>query len=194
MSYTFAIHDVLSAVVRSVLERYQHYEWTVQGFGMLRTYLDKGGEFRLHIWHNSFKVPGVSTIHDHPWDFESKVVAGRVTNVRYTEVDLPGARYSCQKIKCGAGGGLEGEPFSTLLVKMHEEVYLPGNVYNQLAKEIHESIPEDGTVTIIKRQFGPDTEHARVFWSPSDVWVSAEPRLAASWEVEEFVQEALKRF
>lgn len=56
-------------------------DWSTQGLGMLRLYLSR--EVRLHVWHSAFRVPSVSDIHDHPWDFRSDIVCGSVRNVRY---------------------------------------------------------------------------------------------------------------
>lgn len=61
-------------LVKAVLEHAQVYTWQLQGLGMLRLYLNKAT--RLHVWHSGFSVPGASTIHTHPWDFKSEVVAG----------------------------------------------------------------------------------------------------------------------
>ena len=56
-------------IVKQVMENPFNYEWELQGFGMLRTYIDK--DTRLQIWLKDFIVPGVTDIHTHPWDFES---------------------------------------------------------------------------------------------------------------------------
>jgi hypothetical protein len=67
------------------------------------------------------------------------------------------------------------------------EHFGPGDVYQQMASEIHESQPEDGTVTIMERPKGPDfTEHAFVYWDIDRGpigWVSAEPRRATHEQV-----------
>ena len=60
--------------------------WTVQGFGFLRTYFGPPNApkmYRLNLWDHHFTVPNVSTIHDHPWDFTSVIVAGEFANQRY---------------------------------------------------------------------------------------------------------------
>ena len=80
--------DVLRATVRDVLEHPYPREWTVQGFGMLRTYLDPDKRFRLNVWHSKLAIPNVSIVHDHPWHFTSWVMGGNFTNVRYTKGTL----------------------------------------------------------------------------------------------------------
>src|SRR5258708_2352757 len=75
-----------AAAVRSILE-YPNggREWSVQGFGMLRTYLDEQHTYRLNIWTDELASPGVSLIHDHPWHFHSWILAGKLTNEIFKE-------------------------------------------------------------------------------------------------------------
>jgi hypothetical protein len=91
--------------------RDERREWTAQGFGFLRTYFgppDQPKRFRLNLWDARFTVPNVSTIHDHPWDFKSLIVAGDFGNKRYvmrptSSQDNPTHAYGI--IKTGVGGG-----------------------------------------------------------------------------------------
>lgn len=46
-------------------------------------------------------------------------------------------------------------------------------------------------MTLVRREFLPDTEHAHVFFKESDGWVSAEPRAATTDEVTAFVERAM---
>ena len=189
------------------LEGAHRLEWSTQGLGMLRTYLSK--EVRLHIWHSRFRVPHVSSIHDHPWDFESEVLCGRIRNTRYGIVHMtdhgavlrdgagqslgavanPGApNFTMQTIRCGTGGGIEracelGEPGPCHLSMLSNAEYSPGDSYHQNAPDIHDTSAEDGTVTIVTRTFRADSEHARVFFPTGTDWVSAEPRAATPEEV-----------
>lgn len=182
-----------SSLIRTILNNPHDFDdWTLQGFGMLRLYLTKA--IRLHLWHSEFAVADVSLLHDHPWDFESYIVSGRLVNYRYAEVLHNGSPWQYSKIKCGAGGGMRSDPERVLLVESSPEILVGGNIYNQRSDEIHKSIPDDGTVTLIEREFKPDTEHARVFWPVGQDWVSAEPRPAAAWEINSFCQAALKKF
>lgn len=183
---------IINAAVRSILENPLTREWSLQGFGMLRTYLDK--EVRLHIWDSRYKVDEVSEIHTHPWHFDSLVVAGQVQNLRYWRV--PSYRHDSmlfnkQLIKCGVGGCMVGSPTVEALAIASREVFIAGETYRQSAKEIHQSLPEDGTVTIVRRQFLDDEDHAYVFFPHSEKWVSAEPREATAEEVSNICQNAL---
>lgn len=200
-------------LVRHLLHEFDRHQWSIQGFGMLRLYLSK--EVRLHIWHSAFKVPNVSEIHDHPWDFESEVVCGELTNQLYVVLkDGPGnlmveedrttiggyERNPCThhvtKIRCGPGGGVcesEGPPEPRLLLGYCPHTYLAGESYAERAVQVHETKAVDGTVTIVRRTFKADTEHARVFFPLGTEWVSAEPRPALPGEVAEFAMAALDR-
>lgn len=184
------------ALVRKILEHPFGFEWSLQGFGMLRLYLEP--EIRLHVWDSRFTVESVSQTHTHPWNFHSTVVAGVVRNTRYHEVDshkATGARTKAlrrQTILCGVGGGLEGDPEDVELWAEPVEVYGAGHSYTQRAHEIHVSEPYDGTVTIIRREFLDDQDHAYVYFDGD--WVSAEPRPASNLEVAQITEYALKRW
>lgn len=174
------MNDLTRKLVSQILKAPYNIKWSVQGLGMLRMYLSEN--LRLHIWHNDFRVPNVSTVHDHPWDFESSIVAGQITNKRYVPA-VEGTPFMHNLIKCGEGGGLtEVPPRSVMLEALPFETYRTDESYNQDAQEIHETEALDGTITIIRRTFHKDTEHAHVFWQGSG-WVSAEPREATQAEV-----------
>lgn len=189
----------LRAVTRQVLidPHGAGRQWQLQGLGMLRLYLTKS--IRLHVWDNHYEVPNVSNMHDHPWDFVSHVIAGRVIQQRCrvleTPLDqhnLPHETFMCQKLLCGPGGGLKDEPFEVELWRAGEEQYGPGQQYRQAHAEIHVSQPIRGTVTIVNRRVVTDGEHARVFWPKGEQWVSAEPRPATTEEVDDICEHALQ--
>lgn len=179
---------MLKGVVKAILEHPEGYEWSIQGLGMLRTYLTKA--LRMHIWSPKHAFPDVSTMHDHPWDFRSLVVSGGLVNTRYVP-SKSGDVWMTKTIVCGPGGCAVDEPKPIKLFECLPETYFPGEHYMQLAHEIHKTVPAPGTVTILDRTFKPDTEHARVFWKPGGDWVSAEPRKATPQEVTEITQAAL---
>lgn len=178
--------------------------WTVQGFGFLRTYFgppDAPKMFRLNLWDSRFTVKGVSTIHDHPWDLSSLIVAGDFTNQRYSVVDerhgprpVLGASHEFTTIKTGVSNGAveRGDTSYCILVPKPAERYLPGDTYHQDASEVHETKFRDGSVTLNKR-IG-DTEHARVFWPFGTEWVDAKPRTAHHAEIDAAVAYSLKEW
>ncbi len=186
-----------------VLRNWGRYEWTLQGFGMLRTYISK--EVRLHVWNSKFMVPNVTTIHDHPWHFESLVVAGAIVNTRYDVRPVMGQYdewrlrepFIRSQIVCGPGGGNDAASLRArgervwLIQPGLPTCYKAGATYRQRADEVHHTSYVDGTVTLVRREFLPDTEHAHVFFKESDGWVSAEPRAATADEVTAFVERAM---
>lgn len=180
-------------------------DWTVQGFGFLRTYFGPESnpkEFRLNLWDSRLSVPNVSTIHDHPWHFDSLIVAGHFSNQRYEmiadgeDLKLLGKdRYTYTTIKTGEGGGLEKTPLRNARLRPFSlENYHPGDVYHQHSEEIHETVFTDGCVTLNKRTKVGDGEHARVFWPAGTDWVDAIPRAATKVEVAAITENALKGF
>lgn len=192
----------LRAMARGILERSLRsasgsdaFEWTLQGFGFLRCYF--GREFRLHVWDRRFAVPGASTVHDHlQWHFRSLIISGRVINYRFRE-PIPGERaeaFRFAEIQTGAGSHLKHAGAPIRLVRSLPEIYLPGQTYAQAADEVHESVPDDGTVTIIRRAHTSHGDIARVFWPEGGAWVSAEPRPATREEIVAIVGRALERF
>lgn len=177
-------------LVRNILESPCSQPWSTQGLGMLRTYLDPDKVWRLNLWHHSCAVPGVSTIHDHPWDFKSLVVGGRFTNVRYFEAAAGASdryrsrRYLTHRLRCGEDGGPVGPQRVVHLVPHPDEMYGPGEVYSQKAEEIHESRYLDGTVTLNERVRRPDGDHANIYWPDGGPWVDAEPHMASREQIE----------
>lgn len=183
--------DYTKQLVKSILEHPGGFEWSLQGFGMLRTYIEP--ELRLHVWDSRFKVEDVSEMHTHPWHFHSFVVVGQVTNTRFVKpyANPDGIPFREQEILCGVGGHETDRSKAVKLSVAKIEKIKAGETYSQLAHEIHQSWPEDGTVTIIEREFLDDADHAYVYVPEGQEWVSAEPRPADPGEVESICHHAL---
>jgi hypothetical protein len=178
--------DATERQVKQILTHPFDHEWTLQGFGMLRTYLDPDEVERLHIWDLGVAVPDVSTLHNHPWDFSSRIVSGRLLNQRFDfDVD-DGIEVNSSEIRTGEGGSIFGDPRRVKVRPQPLETYGPGELYAQEALEFHESFPEPGTVTVIKRRFSRTRDYAVTCWRTGD-WVSAEPRPATRSEIAHFV-------
>jgi hypothetical protein len=178
-------------LVSFVLAEPHRWEWTLQGFGMLRMYISP--EMRMHVWDREFAVPNVCKIHDHPWTFESYVVEGRIVNCKYAVLSKGERTHRKQRIVCGPGGGATGEPSLVRLESAGVEKYERGEAYTMYGHEIHESVYEDGTVTLVTRRLGPEMEHAHVFVERDKEWVSAEPRPATREEVQIITARALQK-
>ena len=176
--------------VRDVLAHPFDHQWTLQGFGMLRTYLDDEHVERLNIWDPDTAVDEVSTIHDHPWDFDSTIVRGELHNQRFVitdEHDVYGAAYQASRLVPGPGGGLiAGTTTTVTLGRLAIECYRPGETYHMDAPELHESLPSRGCVTVNRRTF-LERDEATVCWPADGAWVSAEPRPATRDEVTRFI-------
>lgn len=182
----------LQAMARAILVNAQHYEWSLQGMGLLRLHL--AGNCRLHVWDRRYRVPGVSMIHDHlQWALKSTVISGRLVNRRYYDFGLgtfDKATHLFATIKPGYGTFFKHEPKPVILACRGDEEYLPGQSYSQSPSEIHETDADDGTVTIMMKTPTSD-ESARVFWPAGEEWGSAEPRIASAMEVKSIVDNAL---
>lgn len=164
--------------------------WTLQGFGMLRLYMEDG--LRLSIWSKRHRSENVSLVHSHPWNFRSYVVAGEMHNTIFGEAEpnFDTMPFIKQTIRAGEGGGLEGEPSTVHLKSLEYQVVRPGEVYGQDYDEIHYSDPVDGTITLCDRAvpIGNSKDHAYVYWNAGNVWGTAEPRPATLREIDEIVE------
>lgn len=197
-TYTFTSTSFVKPLVKAILEHPEGHEWSLQGFGMLRTYLGADRNLRLHVWDSRFKVEGVDELHTHPWNFHSYVVAGKVINTRYEKkmigkgFAVEGDPYHEQEILCGEGGHKTDTSRPVALRADRPETITECGTYSQLAHEIHRSQPADGTVTIIEREFLDDADHAFVYIPMGAEWVSAEPRAASDEEVKAICSNALE--
>lgn len=182
---------ITERTILNILDHPFDYKWTIQGFGMLRTYLDDEQVNRLHLWNTDVANPNVSTIHDHAWDFDSRIVHGSMGNRRYVAGNYAdgGKVYKWAKIRAGEGGGIISDPDLMAIKEKPYEVYQAGETYHQDAPELHESCPAPGTVTVITRNFHANRDIATVCWREGD-WVTAEPRPATQQEIEHFIRVA----
>lgn len=196
--------NVVKRLVKAILTSPHDLKWSTQGLGMLRTYLSP--ELRLHVWHPAFAVPNASPLHDHPWHLDSVIVAGILQQHRYMEAreystsyagrldrKLHASPFKFSTIKCGKDACTLSEPEGIQLVQLDMETFHEGDCYRQRKDEIHESLPQPGTVTLVQRTFDGDTEHARVFWREGN-FVSAEPAPASRDEINFGTQYALHRW
>jgi hypothetical protein len=137
---------VLRNFVALVLRNPQSFNWTVQGLGQMRLYLND--ELRLHVWDPTRATPGSSTKHSHPWDFDGSIIVGKIVNFRYTLThpnDPAGLLHQYQTIMCGTGvDPAFGDPRDVWLKKGPPELLFEGASYSQRHDEIHESCPTPG--------------------------------------------------
>ena len=70
--------------VRNILEHANDYSLSMQDIGLLGLRLDEQRQYRLHVWSPDLAI-GPPVIHDHPYDFVSKIIVGELTNIRFVE-------------------------------------------------------------------------------------------------------------
>ena len=177
------------ALVYQILVRAESYPWVMQDIGLLGLRLDDHREYRLHVWDPSLCV-GEPPIHDHPYDFESQIIAGEMTNTRYVE-EQAGIEY--RRVRYAPAD--EDDRRTTDRVKLSgtATTYTEGGHYAQLADELHDSRQLPGTVTIIRRTF-KDVPELTVCLLEDVPWVSGRSRPATSQEIKEFAAKALAWF
>lgn len=184
---------IVQPLLRSFLERADQSSWTVQGFGMVRTYLDEDKRWRLNIWDDRLQTPNVSLIHDHPWSFISYIACGRIVNQRYGMEEGAPHTHFYKEIVTGEHGTDAGSPRSCRLVERRPEIYTAADSYHQRLTEVHETRAQRGTVTVNDRTPPTKAYTARVFWNLSQRdWTAARPRPATWGEVEAAVNAALR--
>lgn len=187
-------------LVKNILEHAEHYEWELKGLGIMRTYLSE--DAKLHVWDSRYRVPNVSMIHEHPWTFESTIIAGCLHQARFTATpmlesavnDVDVNPYMRSIVQCGPGGCLLAEPTLVHLNTRGEEVYGEGERYQQVFDEIHRSFPEDGTVTIVRRVDYKEAQAAAVYWPHGEEWVSSDPVMATPGKIRDIANYALRRW
>ena len=102
------------ALVKSILDYpFGGRQWSVQGLGMLRTYITK--ELRLHLWNPALEAPGASKLHTHPWDLHSVVLSGQIVDTVYRSRPFGTPTHWRQRLRCGVGGCLVDAPDTTRL-------------------------------------------------------------------------------
>jgi len=182
-------------LLRSILRNHKSYEWTFQGFGMIRTYLDDQKRWRLNVWHPKMRTHGVSDIHDHPWSFTSHVLVGRIKNIVYHHkpTDLIAPSHHRVVIKTGENKQVIEPPTDVGLGVYPDQVILAGGSYFQHRSEIHRTEAEPGTVTLNDRSPATLSYTAQVFYPYGTEWVPATPRKATSSEIYLALDTALER-
>lgn len=171
----------LQIAVLGILDRADGYEWSVQGMGMLRLYIQKVG--RLHIWDSRLRYPGVSMIHNHSWDLRSTIVSGTLLNTRYEIFPAGPPTHFRRRLLTGYHCEFVASREQLCLIEAGpRERYYPGDCYHQRADVVHMTDAVDGCVTLMERREDVDG-HADVFWKIGEEWGNARPRPATLDEV-----------
>ena len=177
-------------LVRNILEHPLVYPWRYQDIGLLALRLDERREYALHVWAPD-RCVGVPPIHDHPFDFVSKVIAGELTNSRYVE-DPGGTKYVRERY---SPSDEETRTVDYVQLSCEVEILGEGDEYAQTADELHDSHQLPGTVTAICRSpFKEVSELAVCRLDEKASWVSGAARAPTSAEVTDITRQALAWF
>jgi hypothetical protein len=177
------------ALVYQLLAHAEEYPWTMQDLGLLGLRLDDRREYRLHIWDPSSCV-GEPPVHDHPFDFVSRIIAGEMVNTRYTE-DPAGIEYS--RIRYPTRNEDARTTADTVRLSGTATTYTEGGQYGLTTQELHDSRQLPGTVTVIRMTF-KDVPELTVCRRDDAAWVSGRSRPATPEEVKQFAAKALAWF
>lgn len=163
---------------------------TLHGLGFVQVQLE--GSQRLHVWHPELPRRTCfehSAIHDHRFDFVSRVLIGEQRNIEYA--DLWGAdgefvMYLHEGPRTPRGGRPWTPDGRTNMVVTDDFTVSAGSTYNQRAYKYHRTEPQgNGKVATIMQKFGeysrgahstcrfgiePDTDFDRFQWSPARLW------------------------
>ncbi len=151
-------------LVEHILRHAKEYPWVVPANGRLTLVLEPDIVV-INLFNAQYRQPGTTTTHSHTVDFKSEIIAGEMRQYRYarTKAETPGAaHYGCQELTLD--GKLMGQATDCYLLEGPQEVYRAGESYEITAPEIHKSDPEDGTVTLITRQFKTTPASVFTFW------------------------------
>lgn len=136
------------ALILTILRHAEDFPWRMQDIGLMGLWLDAQREYRLHVWDPSQSV-GEPPIHDHPYDFTSKVIVGELTNARYGE-DPAGSEHARFRYPPAAEDQRRSD---TVRLSATSTTLTEGDQYRQLAHELHASWQQPGTVTVIRCTF-----------------------------------------
>lgn len=180
----------LRNLVKTTLERADlpGWTWTVQGLGMLRCYTSNGD--RITIWHEDLVYPGVTRVHDHPWDLESTVLSGDVYDHVYSLGGFRGSDVYTRYL-ITAGEGRPSYPETVLLFKVATKVLSVGDTYRHAWSDVHSTSFSNGAVTYCRRS-NRQGQMARVYVPAGEEYGSAEPRPATPEEVDKYAGLALE--
>lgn len=177
-----ALTPELDVLVRQILTHPEGHPWTLMGFGMLRTDL-MGREYRLHVWDHRYQTIDVAMVHDHPWDLESLVLSGQLTNITYTRCNSPKSHWQVE-IQPGPEAAQVSPPHQVSLAVDDRAIYHQGDRYTSDKADLHETRYVTGTVTLVRRTNRTTDaltgDRAVACWpiSGPDHWVDARPQEA----------------
>ncbi len=136
---------------------------SLHGLGFIQLVL--GGNQRLHVWHPDLprrKCYEFSSIHNHRFAFESRILKGVQRNVR---VDIELARDGTHHVishngpRSPRGGRISYAVAECNVIHNPTEEYGPGESYQMAAYEYHYT-PTQGVVVTLMRKLSEGQVHA----------------------------------
>lgn len=184
------MEGVDKVLVRNILEHAREYPWRYQDIGLLVLRLDEHREYALHVWAPD-RCLGTPPIHDHPYDFVSRIIVGELTNARYV-ADPSGPKYLRERY---APPDEESRTTDYVQLRSTVETFGEGDEYAQAADELHDSQQLPGTVTLIHRTAFKDVAELTVCrLDEKAAWVSGASRTPTAAEVTDMTSKALAWF
>ncbi len=168
---------------------------TLHGLGFVQVQLQ--GNQRLHIWHPELPRRACfehSAIHNHRFDFESRVLVGTQINIPFGDFPAESACFIKETHELylheGARTPRGGRPWTPNgrvdMRELYSHAVSAGSTYCMKAYDFHRTDPGgDGKVaTILKKGWEgtrgaqsscvigvePDTDFDRYQWSPAQLW------------------------
>jgi hypothetical protein len=176
------------ALVFTILRHAEDFRWRMLDIGLMGLRLDDRREYRLHVWDPSCMTEE-PPVHDHPYDFTSRVIAGELTNTRYRE-DPAGDEYVRFRYWPPAEDQRRSD---TVKLSATPETVTEGEEYHQLAHELHAGWQQPGTVTVIRCSW-VDPRELTVCLRHDGSWYSGQARDPTRQEIKAFTAKALERF
>lgn len=132
--------------------------------GFAQVELDASGDLRLHVWHPAVpRLADRDVVHDHAWDLESEVLAGRVENWVYqVREDEAGdwALWEAERRRSDGGSGKPGAEGGSLLRDTGRRFWADptggqfaaeGMTYRHPALDFHRSVAVGPTATVMRK-------------------------------------------
>lgn len=147
-----------------ILQAPDAFEWTGHEYGFVRLYFGARKTWRFTVWRTALVGAAGHYIHNHVCGFTSLVVGGGLKDTRYSVSTTQGPQYHCLDIRNNVAASLQ-------LVEGRTQKFRPGDFYRMGAREIHRTVPLDGTVTINRDDRDDEAPRFHVFWP----WGTAKP-------------------
>lgn len=121
---------------------------------------------RLHIWHPDLPVAQVvhTPIHDHTFDFMSRIILGRLTHIVFDFHARPAGGYHLHGARAASGEDTRLEPLNIIgdMEMTESHLFSPGDQYTFLAGKFHRSVGNGLTATIMEKTFTGQTPFPRI--------------------------------